>query len=302
MPFILDTEQFQKYTYQKSRNIVYSLDDADLETRCPLDNGRHATQSRHSVGQLDELPLELVTEILLMLDLPTLTAFRRVNSRAISLVDSIYQYRMIRKHCPNILRAIISINAQSFNCWALYRTLSTTKCATCDRFGGYLYLITCKRVCYSCFKSNLNYFPVTSRYATQRTGLKRKELKRLPHISSLPGRYSISGRLVRNRTLLFDRQSVVVKSLRQGPVHTPPVERPQLLDRTTTEPRRYMSIISAPHLTSSGQSAEWGYFCTRCIDNLDPATHFRIKYTKVGILEHLKRHRVELSMNPNSLL
>ncbi|KAI1736018.1 hypothetical protein F4680DRAFT_433938 [Xylaria scruposa] len=236
-----------------------------------------------------------------MLDLPTLTAFRRVNARAMSLVDSVYQYRMIRKHCPTILRAIVSINARSFDCRALYRTLSTIKCATCDRFGGYLYLITCKRVRYCCFKSNVDYFHVTSRYATQQTGLKTKELKRrLPHISNLPGRYSISGRLVRNRILLFDRQSVVVKSRRQGPVHAPPVERPQLPDRKTTEPRGYMSIISAPHLTSSGQSAEWGYFCTRCIDNLDPASHFRIKYTKIGILEHLKKHGVELGTLPNS--
>ncbi|KAI0548960.1 hypothetical protein F4679DRAFT_548439 [Xylaria curta] len=84
-----------------------------------------------------------------------------------SLDDSVYQYRMTRKHCPNILRTIVSINAQYFDCRALYGTLSTTKCATCDRFGGYLYLITCKRVCYCCFKSNLDYFPVTSRYATQ---------------------------------------------------------------------------------------------------------------------------------------
>ncbi|KAI0546288.1 hypothetical protein F4679DRAFT_587630 [Xylaria curta] len=35
--------------------------------------------SRHIVGQLDKLPLEVVTEILLALDVPTLTAFRRVN-------------------------------------------------------------------------------------------------------------------------------------------------------------------------------------------------------------------------------
>lgn len=152
MPVVLKTEQLkreelQEHTYRKVRNVDNTLDDADLETRCPLDNGRHAIQLRHGVGQLDKLPLEIVTKILLLLDLPTLTVFRRVNCRAIILVDSIYQFKMILKHCPNILRVIISINARFFNCQTLYEMLSTDKCATCDHFGYYLYLITCKRVC-----------------------------------------------------------------------------------------------------------------------------------------------------------
>ncbi|KAI1175431.1 hypothetical protein F4777DRAFT_588500 [Nemania sp. FL0916] len=285
----LSPVQLEEHTYRDLRIVDYTLDDANLETRCPLDNGQHAIQPRHSVSQLDKLPLEIVTEILLELDVPTLTVFRRVNYRAMSLVDSLHQFKMILKHCPNVLRAIISINATFFNCQALYQTLFTYKCATCDHFGGYLYLITCKRVCYPCFTSNLNFFPVSSRYAGKETGLKIKELKRhLPHVCSLPGRYTWLGKLARGRTLLFDRQSVV-EAVRLGPVHGLG-ERIQQQDLKPTEPRRYMSIVSAPYLYSSGQSADWGYYCNRCKESKDPDTHFRIKFTKDGILTHLKQH------------
>ncbi|KAI1109137.1 hypothetical protein F5Y14DRAFT_444922 [Nemania sp. NC0429] len=216
----LSLGQLQEHTYRKSRNVDNTLDDANLETRCPLDNKRHAIQPRHTL-----MPL-------------------------------------------------------FFSCRTLYETLLTTKCATYHHFGGYLYLITCKRVCYSCFTSNINYFPVSSRYAAKQTGLTRKELKRcLPYISSLPGPYTFCDILARNRTLLFDRQSVV-ESVRPSPS-----ERPrQQLDRRTTEPRRHMSIISAPYLFSFGHSADWGYFCTRCKNSRELSTVFRIKFTKDGIL------------------
>ncbi|KAI1121155.1 hypothetical protein F5Y10DRAFT_288879 [Nemania abortiva] len=302
MPVVLDAAQLnpgqlQEHTYQKSRIVDHTLDDADLETRCPLDNGKRPIQPRHNVGRLDKFPLEIVTEILLALDLPTLTIFRRVNYRAMSLVDSIYQYRMILKHCPNVLRAVVSINAGSFDCRVLYETLLTSKCATCDHFGGYLYLVTCKRVCYSCFTLNPNYFPVSWIFAANQTGLKKqKELKHhLPHVSSLRGRYTASNKLARHRSLLFDRQSVV-EYVRHHPIHAHSEGSQELDDYMTTEPRRYMSIISAPYLSSSGQSADWGYFCTRCKESTDPATFFRIKYTKEGILEHIRWHGVTMTI------
>lgn len=64
------------------------------------------------------------------------------------------------------------------------------------------------------------------------------------------------------------------------------------LDLTTREPRRYMSIISAPYVTSSGRSADWGFYCTKCIDNKEPATYFRNKYTGDGFMDHIARYGV----------
>ncbi|KFA48378.1 hypothetical protein S40293_04477 [Stachybotrys chartarum IBT 40293] len=107
----VDVSVVQKYAHKKSRIIDRTLDDADLESRCPLDNGRHVARSRHSAGRPGMLPLEILTNILLELDIPSLTVLRCLNHRAMDLVDSLYQYASIFKHCPDVLRAIISIHA-----------------------------------------------------------------------------------------------------------------------------------------------------------------------------------------------
>ncbi|KAK1764744.1 hypothetical protein QBC33DRAFT_580023 [Phialemonium atrogriseum] len=173
----------ENITYRKPRIVGYPLDDANLETRCPLNNKRHYTnntQLQHSVGKLDVLPLEIIPHILIVPDLPTLTTFRRVNHRAMSLVDSLHQYGMVFKHWPNVLRSIINIRADYFDCKTLYQTLSSSKCKTRDRFGGYLYLVTCKHL---------------GIWLPSHVGCSRRELKHPPYIVSLPG-----------RIMLFDRQ------------------------------------------------------------------------------------------------
>lgn len=63
------------------------------------------------------------------------------------------------------------------------------------------------------------------------------------------------------------------------------------LDLTTREPRRSMSIISTPYFTPSGHSVHWGFYCTRCIDNMEPAMHFRSKYTEDGFVDYMARDR-----------
>lgn len=297
-----DLSDFALYTKQPICD--NTLDNAQLETRCPLDNRRHSNASvpaRHSVGLLNRLPAELLIQVLLQIDIPSLTRFRRVNRRAMELVDSLPQYSALVKHCPNIIRAILSIQADAFDCSTLYRTLSTTRCSTCERFGDHLYLIDCRRVCYFCFTRHLEYFPLTSAQASAfftpaRNGTLRRNAitsRRLLHVAkppsilSLPGRYCTAwgrdgGNLVRKRLRLFDRRAVVHGLADSG--------LPRL-DKTTREPRRFMAIITAPYLFDAGQQADWGYFCLGCKDEKEEKTkHFRIKYTREEVAEHIARY------------
>lgn len=283
-----DNLRLRLYADRTLRIIDFTLDDARLKTRCPLDNDhQYSTQSQYSAGRLDMLPPEITISILLALDVPTLTTFRRVNRWAMGLVNSLHPYTMVLKHCPNVLRAIISINADSFDCHALYRVLRSQKCETCNRFGSYLYLITCRRVCYFCFTSHVDYLPVTVAYAMKYTELSKQELVRMPSVSSLPGRYTPFAKLSKERFLLFDRQAVLSRAPDASIQYD---RRIQQQDRKTNETRRYASIISAPSLGPSGQSADWGYYCIGCREDKEPATHFRIKYTTDDILDHLERH------------
>lgn len=285
----VDAARLLKYTYTKSRIVDHNLDDADLESRCPLDNGRHVTtRPRSFLGKLDLLPLELITGVLLALDLPTLTAFRRVNQSAMNIVDILRPYSMIVRHCPNVLRAVLSIEATSYDCQSLFETLSTSKCITCGRFGGYLYLITCERVCYYCYTSHPAFLPIPVTRAAQATGRTRKDLKRLPHIRSLPGKYTNWEKSSKVRGLLWDQRAIMGDS--SGTSAQKLAERSRKQDFTTRETVRFMSIISAPCFGPAGSTVDWGFWCVRCRDGPGTAGQFRVKFTKDAILDHIAGH------------
>ena len=288
-------------TYTTQNICDNTLDDAQLEARCPLDNGRHnnaSTPPRYSAGQLDPLPAELLIQVLLYIDLPSLTRFRCVNRRAMDLVDSVPQYASLIKHCSNIVRAVISIQADAYDCTTLYKTLCTTQCFTCGRFGDHLYLIDCCRVCLFCFTQRLEYFPLTIGRAskfltsdgTQQHGATtgRQHLLAVNPLSvlSLPGRYCSvgprEGMLARKRLQLFDRRAVIQNMTGSG---LPKV------DKTTGEPLRFVAIITAPYLFNFGKDADWRYFCLGCWEETDEQTkHSRIKCTREGISKHITRY------------
>ena len=288
-----------------------TLDDAQLETWCPLDNGRHdctPISTCFPTNQLDRLPLELLIEVLLQLDIPSLTRFRGLNRRSMELVNSVHQYTAIIEHCPNIIRAIVSIQADAFDCGTLYRTLCTSRCFTCNRFGDHLYLIDCRRVCYFCFTERAEYLPLTSREASKffiananpqsnaKNSRKLLELAKPPSILSLPGQYcgawaTEMGGLQPRRLRLYDRRAVVQSLAGSG--------LPQS-DKTTKEPKRFMAIISAPVLLNAGRQVDQGFFCLGCSEETDDEEieHFRIKYTTEDFSEHIASYGRVVEMWP----
>ncbi|KAH7009720.1 hypothetical protein EDB80DRAFT_713746, partial [Ilyonectria destructans] len=286
----LSQEDLSGLSYSKQEFVDYTLDDASLETRCPLDNGRHSTEPQLSAGTLDLIPPKLIASILESLDLPTLTTFRRVSRRAMALVDTLHEYRMVAEHCPDILRAILSIRANSFDCRTLYRTLCTTECATCDQVGNYLYLITCKRVCYLCFMENLDYLPIFLAQAARLTGLSReKVVLRFPNIRALPGIYFSACIVFRCYVTLFD-WPCLFESLGASEL-VPDAEIQH--DPARGNFRRFMSIITAPVIGTLDQPVDWGVFCESCRVRETPSLNyeFRTKYTRDGFLDHVEWHR-----------
>ncbi|KAI1118104.1 hypothetical protein F5Y14DRAFT_401069 [Nemania sp. NC0429] len=259
----ISLDQLNSMTYTKETLRKNTLDDAQLETRCPLDNGRFTdatTLPLYAVGQIDKLPAELLIEVMLYLDIPSLTRFRCLNRRAMDIVDSVREYALIIKHCPNVIRAILSIEADRFSCHALYKTLTTVRCSSCEVFGDHLYLIDCRRVCYPCFRQRTEYFPLTIGLALnffpparQQRGSSTTRLERLragnyPSVYSLPGRYCPGmGKVARKRLELFDRRAL-----------DPRLEGPGLpkVDKTYREVLRFMAIVSAPHLFDFGRQAD----------------------------------------------
>lgn len=187
----LNMDLFDKLTFPRLNLKDNTLDDNDLVRRCPLDNDHACNTPQQDLGALDALPLELLQVLLAQLDLRTLTDFRRVNQRALQVVDSIPGYKAITTHAPNALRGILSIGTGRWiTCETLHDKLCTAECETCGDFGCYIYALTCKRVCFLCLSEHEAYLPVPLGLARRKFGINRQVLDTLPHFRSLPGTYS----------------------------------------------------------------------------------------------------------------
>ena len=128
------------------------LDETDAELKCPPDAGQHQLVPQWRPGILDGLPVEILQEILLQMDLFSLTGFRRVNKRAMQVVDSIWQYQAIKKDSVAPFRDTPNYRAISHISFIhLYNTYNTPYCDDCGGFGGFIYYLTCRRTCFFCF-------------------------------------------------------------------------------------------------------------------------------------------------------
>lgn len=129
-----------------------TLDDA--QNTMSARHGRHDCMPISAAGQLDRRGFTAARP----------THFCSLNRHTMRLVNSVRQYTPIIEHCPNIICAIIGIQADAFDCSTLYRMPCTSRCSMCNHFGGHLYLIDCCLVCYFCFTQQLEYFPQVMKY------------------------------------------------------------------------------------------------------------------------------------------
>ncbi|KAI9698312.1 MAG: hypothetical protein M1820_007474 [Bogoriella megaspora] len=264
------------WTRQHPPTLDAILSDTDLTRKCPLDNGRHAVNPVQDLGRLSALPLEVLTDILLYLDIISLTTFRQVNNCGMLVVDSIPQYKTIYKYCPHVLRGVISIGATHFDLRTLYQSLYDFRCGTCGNFGGYLYLITCSRVCYTCFTRNNLFLPMTEKCASMSTSLPRNELKKLPHIKSIPDQ---DGLWCQHRLTLWDRGAVMAVSKTTSVCEE--------IDNHFYDMRRFVAVVSVPYFEPPSTVARWGFYCFGCSESHENSGK---QYTKQDFLDHIVRY------------
>ena len=297
--------KLKKFTYPRTRYGDSTLGGQNLKRRCPLDNGQYHVVPRFDLGVLDELPLELVCGILVQVGLRTLTDFRQINQRAIQVVDSIPEYRTILRHSPGSLRAILAIEiGLHITCQDLIRTLSSPKCENCGDFGGYIYLLTCSRVCILCFTNELQYLPLLASEAVRQFEMPLRLVKPLPHIRSVPGKYSLGARTSRSaRHVLFEWKSVyragVALRGSEATVEQLVAERARhrqtpntyLRDGKEANPKRFMAVVPAPWVDALTEQTVWGFHCMGCKDEScpdRPLGHMRI-YNVETFEDHLRQ-------------
>ncbi|CAG8886504.1 unnamed protein product [Penicillium egyptiacum] len=152
-------QKLSESTYTFLSIIDHTLD--DIKSLYYLDNGHNRRVPCYGLGSLEIMPLEVLRMVILRLNIQLITHFRRVNRRARLVVDQIPQYKQIIVHAPASIRGCLSIRTGfSFSCQDLYDKLRTADCNSCSDFGGYLYLVTCRRVCFLYFTEKTDYLPL----------------------------------------------------------------------------------------------------------------------------------------------
>ena len=201
-------EHFKELTYTLTHwESDFTLNKNHLDRRCPLDYGRHIATNVSSLGSLQKLPMEMLVAVLVQFDMETLTAFRQVSQSAMRVVNSIPQYCIVAVSAPDLIRAVLSLKTGRYiSCQLLYDTLCTNECDTCRKIGGYVYLVTCKRVCLLCFTENKAYLPLLRSHVVQRFAPDKTKFKNIPQFKCPPGIYSENMNSCWNRTLLFDHE------------------------------------------------------------------------------------------------
>lgn len=311
IPATISNDLDRIYLANMARNVTeqlwdhtqYTLDGRFSNASFPFQ--KKSQQPPHvlqSLGPLDKLPIELLSKVLLELHVPALIAFRCVNRTTVAIVDALPGFRRVVETCVDVIRAIVATKATFFSFDTLYRRLSTRDCVKCGSFGGYLYLVTCERVCLSCFTDDDAYCPVTKSRA-RRMGMNKDALKSLPHVLSVPGTYplTISDRRFGKRITLFDRDAVqqrvqthkwaaITGWMREG-IQTVKLlsrypHRRDLREGIPEISRRYMAIVSAPHF-GMGEDVDWGVHCLGCGSSRLPGLK-KMKYSREAIGDHFR--------------
>ncbi|SPN98450.1 uncharacterized protein DNG_01494 [Cephalotrichum gorgonifer] len=284
-----------------------------------------------SIGGLEVLPLDLIQEVLAQLDITTLLDFRRVNKQALALVESLPHYRAITTHAPSALHAIFRIQTgRSIAVQTLFDELCAWKCHHCDGFGGYLYLITCIRLCRPCFTTKNRYLPRDTTRVKAEFLLDDEITNRLPRMRLHPGKYAPGCQSITRtgpRSVLYDagharwtssiihgskiisdileeayvtdqtemqllRYTKRVRAAEQaGRVSSLRTPRLTMLEDTNANNGfRYVAIIRVPWFDRKSQVAQWGLSCRKCLSIPVSERTYLDQFTPEGFKEHLKEH------------
>lgn len=322
---LLSKSQLDELTYLSPQLQEFTIDDNLPPAKSLPTDGFDRKPPEFDLGALDRLPTELLQGLLPQLDLCSLMRFRRVNRRAIEIVESILQYKAIATHAGNVLQAALRTGAGKWiSCETVYEKLCAAECEECGDFGGYLYILTCKRVCFLCLSEDETYLPLMRVHAIQKFGINRQIVCTLPCLRSIPGEYSLRKERKRPCFTLVDRESAyragvvlhgspeameryasnaLAQELQEYDQRTSEaaVERSESFIRHWVELKtgmpddgsrnavRFMAIVRIPWVERISQELEWGFHCIGC-QNLSSSRplHFRRKFTATTFMEHLK--------------
>ncbi|CAG9987352.1 unnamed protein product [Clonostachys byssicola] len=292
----LSDAQLREFTYEGQ------FDDHTLDGNLPPVEALLPREGTATIGTLSRLTRECLHIIFNQLDIDAIINFQSTSHGSLAFISSLPTYAAISKHARNAIRgARIIGTSHRTTCPELYRKLRQSTCDNCGEFGGYIYLVTFKRLCLLCLSTHLSFLPVGRQWACRYFGLDSSTVNSLPRLLTLGGRYSPEGVRLQNKQILVDYDAareagiarhgsleemeayVAAARGRAGRRRGPP-------DGKAGNPLRFAAVVRFPWYDEASGELEWGFHCRGCEKSEQRSALCRKKYNVTSFRRHIQTY------------
>jgi hypothetical protein len=222
-------------------------------------------EPKTSLGELDRLPLELINEICLHLDIRSILYLRQTNVRARHVVNALHEYQIITTHALNPFCALLRTGlAPRVTLSDFYRLLCTQICSFCnEQYGDLAYLPLWVRCCSPCLRRRDPRLCIATLVTVNRVlHLTKQSLAQLPALTPLPGTYTMDERPVSSRMTIVPMQSALAAFRKENAGIEPEQD---MIDGLDTRPALiFMACCALPSYNLQTKRIENGISCAGC--------------------------------------
>lgn len=223
------------------------------------------TSPAGKLSNLERLPTELMWMVLRELDVRSLFDLRQASRQTRILATGLLEYGLVSKHGLEGLRGVLRAGlARYFTISDLYQALITSKCSTCDDFGGLLYLLTLERCCFSCLQSADHYRVLPPSAFAKMAHISPNRIKRssVRILRTVPGIYNMMETPARRPKHLLS-EDMAAQVLFANKNITEDVIR-NLDSRKEQADQRFMAATAFPWYDTKEDNLERGVCCKGC--------------------------------------
>lgn len=215
--------------------------------------------SSTALGTLNRLPLELLHEVLLYLDMHSLFKLRQTNLGSRQAVDSLKQYQVVVSNGLNLFYALLRtrLDVSLFDfCNALY----TKACTLCGEFGGFVSLLTWTRCCFKCLQVAPETQVRSLAAVRKQFHLAKTVLGQLRSFKTLPGTYTMEESVYKSRLTVVSLHQAMLASGQQP--HR--LAQAQPVNSAREQKFNFMSSCALPYYDRRTGRVEHGMSCAGC--------------------------------------
>ncbi|KAF5005918.1 hypothetical protein FDECE_7676 [Fusarium decemcellulare] len=213
---------------------------------------------------LERLPLELLRNIIFLLDIGSVFAFRQASVGCRVTVDSLKEYQLSVSHGLDLFCALLRTRlALTVSLPDFYSALSTKACALCGRFAGFISLLTWTRCCFRCVECALETQARPLSYLKRMLRLTKAQIAQLTTFKTLPGAYTVSGTSCKSRIIVASvDQAEIISGWQLGRQLWREPDQP--VEVGGDKKYNFMSTCVLPYHDARTGKVEQGVSCAGC--------------------------------------